>query len=485
MKTKSLINFRKIIPFGIILSLLLLSTSIQFTIAAPTIKNTLIWEHYFTDMSNPYDMVVGMVAFAPEIDKLIVSLGYLNGTAIYCLNAQTGEIQWRLDPFLTYNASKYLILASPITISTKNSFNAVYIGGEGINADNFSSQEIPNWYESYKGVYFGFVMKLDINTGEIMWLNTNCSTATSKIEMGHFKNSNKLDIATITPEGIIVIDEETGTNLWKYDVSKSVASYFSYLFTVESQSLNYSDLIVCFSDTNPRAIKLSGKNGTLLWVYDDSAQPNSYYTTRDAIVGDITNDSVSDLIFCLPEHTQAINGSDGNLLWQTASPVAFSYFVSNIAIGDLYSNGSNVIVGTALEQLFFLDGITGKILKQVIIEEDYISGYVFLEDINTDGNVEILVSSFGSIIAILDASGQKLHYINGEGVLSDIIVADVLGSADKEIIAGTVTKGWIGVLGHGLSSGMDFFFPLVVIGSSLGLLGLLGGILWWQKRHRR
>ncbi|NHJ02135.1 MAG: hypothetical protein EAX86_08325, partial [Candidatus Heimdallarchaeota archaeon] len=61
---------------------------------------------------------------------------------------------------------------------------------------------------------------------------------------------------------------------------------------------------------------------------------------------------------------------------------------------------------------------------------------------------------------------------------------DVLGSADKEIIAGTVTLGWVGVLGHGLSSGIELFFPLLVVSGSLGLLGLLGGYFWWYKRKR-
>ena len=174
----------------------------------------------------------------------------------------------------------------------------------------------------------------------------------------------------------------------------------------------------------------------------------------------------------------AINGATGSLLWNLGSKI------SDIAIGDLYSNGSKIIVGKFVEELTFINGMTGKGIKQTVVEEGYISSYVFIEDLNNDGKLEVLVSSFGSVIAILDASGQKHHYIKGEGVLSEILIADVAGSNDLEVIAGTVTIGWIGVLGHGLSSGIDLFFPLLVVGGSLGILGLLGGYFWWVKRKK-
>jgi len=429
-------------------------------------------------MNNPYDMAVRTISLNQETKRVFVALKYQNGTALYCLNIEAGEIIWRLDPLITYNESKYLIYIDPIVTSVGNTLNALYIGGEGINADNLSSQEIPDWINTFSDVSFGFVCKIEINTGKILWFNANCSKAASKIEIGHFASSNKLELAAITPEGIILIDEETGTKLWDYNLSRQVFSYFSYLFTVESDSQNYSDLLVCFSDTNPRAIKLSGNNGTLLWLYDDSAQPNSYYGTKDAIVGEISADGVVDLILCNGNKVMAIDGANGSLLWDRVSSV------SDIALGDLYSNGSKVIVGKFVEKLFFIDGMTGTSIKKIVIEEGYISGYVFLEDLNTDGKLEIIVSSFGSVIAILDASGRMHHYIKGKGVLTDILIVDVLGSADKEIIAGTVTLGWVGVLGHGLSSGIELFFPLLVGCGSLGLLGLLGGYFWWYKRKK-
>lgn len=478
MKNINRTIFRKLLQITIIIALIILSTGIQSTLAETAIKDTIIWEHHFTDMSNPYGMAVKALEVCKETKKVFASVVYTNGTAVYCLNSETGEIIWRVDASFIYNETNNLIYVKSITIPSEDSLKAVYIGGVGINIDNIPPHKIPSWFSEYPGPVFGYIIKLDINTGEMLWVNTNCSTYTPKIVTGHFTDIDKVDIAALIPEGIIAIDGETGTTLWEYTPSRSIAPTLSYLFTVESEIQDYSDLIICFSQTNPRVIKVSGKNGTLLWAYDDSSLPNSYYGTKDAFVCDITSDGIVDLVSCNSNRVMAINGATGSLLWNLGSKI------SDIAIGDLYSNGSKIIVGKFVEELTFINGMTGKGIKQTVVEEGYISSYVFIEDLNNDGKLEVLVSSFGSVIAILDASGQKHHYIKGEGVLSEILIADVAGSNDLEVIAGTVTIGWIGVLGHGLSSGIDLFFPLLVVGGSLGILGLLGGYFWWVKRKK-
>ena len=156
MKTKSLPNFRNFVPIGFMLSLLLLSTCIQVTGAAPPVKNTIIWEHYFTDMKNPYDMSVKALEVSQETRRVYASVVYINGTAVYCLNSETGELIWRLDASIIYNETNYLIYVKSIV--SDESLNAVYIGGVGINADNLSPQEIPRWFSDYPTVVFGFVI---------------------------------------------------------------------------------------------------------------------------------------------------------------------------------------------------------------------------------------------------------------------------------------------------------------------------------------
>ncbi|MHA1971931.1 MAG: outer membrane protein assembly factor BamB family protein, partial [Candidatus Hodarchaeales archaeon] len=453
----------------VILTLLIFSSSLELTSTATTNKSTIIWEHYFTEMTDKFDMAVREIAFSPETDRIFVSLVYINGTALYCLNSHTGDVVWRLKPLVTFNNSKFLIYVVDLVAGANEQRNFLFISGFYTNANNLSESDIPDWMNNQ--LFCGFSAKINITTGEILWFNPNCSSYAPVIVTGNFQNHEGIEIAVLTLESVLLLDEADGSVLWNYTFSREVSAPFSYMFACDS-GYDYQDLMVCLEESNPRVVRLSGLDGTARWTFNDSW---FLHLTQDAKVEDITGDDIPDVILAMDEATAAINGSTGDLLWYT--PIRTFQF----DIADLYNNGTKTVVGTELENIFFIQAITGKIYQQGVIEPNDYSTGVFIEDLNNDGKKEIVSPSFGSSIAILDASGQILHRISPRAWPSDFLVADVLGSSDLELVAGTVVFGWIGVMGHGLPSALETFFPLVVIGGSFGLLGLLGSYFWRKK----
>ncbi|NHJ02136.1 MAG: hypothetical protein EAX86_08330, partial [Candidatus Heimdallarchaeota archaeon] len=63
---------RQSLQIVILINLIIFSVSIHSTLANTTVKDTIIWEYYFTDMNNPYDMAVRTISLNQETKRVFV-----------------------------------------------------------------------------------------------------------------------------------------------------------------------------------------------------------------------------------------------------------------------------------------------------------------------------------------------------------------------------------------------------------------------------
>jgi len=143
-------------------------------------------------------------------------------------------------------------------------------------------------------------------------------------------------------------------------------------------------------------------------------------------------------------NVSAFKGGDLSLLWRqslgsriTSSPLPFP--TSNSGVDD-------ACIGTHGGDFTFLDSLTGEVRKRIPFGET-IRAVPAIADINSDGQVEVVIASYGPMISAIDANGiaiwrrrlPKHLFVGGtkRGIVSAPLVCDVDGDGVLEIVVGT------------------------------------------------
>ncbi|MFH0815314.1 MAG: PQQ-binding-like beta-propeller repeat protein [Methanobacteriota archaeon] len=252
---------------------------------------------------------------------------------------------------------------------------------------------------------------------------------------------------TLTPRGIYAFDYNTGIEIWHYDVAPFIRigavadinqdGFKELLLEASSPSNGYS--VNGTSDSNTYIIALNS-NGSKLWarlIGNDHSK---------VCVADLENDGNLDIIatqnhwgsYPGQAYVYILNPDDGTNLKMHPGPINQGYGCP--AICDI--NDDDVKEIMILSNDGYLSVFDSNLSLINSIAANY--GYLAANDINGDGNIEIIVTS--------DASNQATIY-NGEltklwnyTTRGKIIISDLTGDGINEIITAEVSR--IAIIGY-------------------------------------
>ena len=184
----------------------------------------------------------------------------------------------------------------------------------------------------------------------------------------------------------------------------------------------------------------------LLWNYSTKAPVVSVY------VDDINNDDFKEIIAASSEYT--IKGDsagwlylldrDGGLKWKYETTGA----VSAMAVGDLKGDGKKQVITGVSFSMSFVDA-DGQSQKLYIPDHLYRVESIIMDDIDMDGNKELIVSA-GSTdkgkIFVYNSNKNLVWTAQTLGETSAAYVADINNDKFKEVIVGSI--GQHGIMGY-------------------------------------
>ena len=316
------------------------------------------------------------------------------------------------------------------------------------------SEPIPGYEEaSHKGTYYLF----NLETKALIQTFFTGSYI-DIIRIGYLQSTDQPKLITVSDrlvnlinmshhEEILVMDIPSQTVIWNHTFTNWNTTYSNQIgniYSVELQDLThdgYDEIIV----TKSLKINVSAKFSSIE-VYDGATFELLWNNINQEIrypsemeFHDITGDDTLDIV-CngAGRGTYAVNGATGETLW------SLSEVGSNCcAIEDIDQDGDIEVITYHLENLSIINSKTGNLEYTTLTPFAHNCLDINVTDINYDGKMEIISSSFYGNIYIFNATGSVLIELPTFGPAFSMLILDINHDNITEIVAGTMTTNGI------------------------------------------
>ena len=245
----------------------------------------------------------------------------------------------------------------------------------------------------------------------------------------------------------MVHTQSAPTDLWKFSTRDMVIS---------SPALGEFDgdgkLDVVVGSIDGTIYALDGGDGNLLWNYTTKDNGVSYESSP--ALGDVDSDGKLEVVVTIDNSgIYCLNSEDGSLLWNYTTPWCLSYlFFSSPALGDVDGDGKlEVIVGVGnchadasiLETIYCLNGEDGSLLWNYTTPWFFYLSSPALGDVDGDGKLEVVVGVDDEEIYCLNGEDGSLlwNYTIGKAAWSSPALGDVDGDGKLEVVVGVDDEG--------------------------------------------
>ncbi|MHA1212252.1 MAG: hypothetical protein ACTSSH_07310 [Candidatus Heimdallarchaeota archaeon] len=219
----------------------------------------------------------------------------------------------------------------------------------------------------------------------------------------------ELDIFLESEERILALNSQ-GELLWN-----TTALDNQFATPTITNINNDTELEILASDFHQGVFCLNTR-GEQIWNY------SRQFIESNIIAADVNNDDSIEIVVGSYQHILCLNAS-GGLLWDYPIEI----FRDTIAVADLDNDLElEILVSSTAEELICLSG-NGSL--------NWVTSYFgapSIADLNYDGQVEILLSSYDGIVCLNNTGGFLWEYFGGCNALS---VANVLDTEELEVIA--------------------------------------------------
>jgi hypothetical protein len=293
------------------------------------------------------------------------------------------------------------------------------------------------------------------------------------------------------------IDALTYEDEWNYGYTREGSTTFiddingdgvSDLFTLSPlASTNGLSSNGCIQAVDPR-------NGNIIWEVSGTSY-SEYLGEGITFIDDINGDTVSDLYLVSTEYAstnglynngyfKAINGSNGNILWEIhgtsdnerlGEATTFIDDIDGDGVGEILSAVSSASTNGFSQNGYIkvLNSLDGTILWQVhgTSDNEYLGeGITFIDDINNDGLAEMLnaspsastngLSSNGCVTAIDPINGTILWKVHGTNDHANLglaitVIDDINGDTVSDILTSASSASTNGLYYNGCVTAID------------------------------
>jgi hypothetical protein len=390
--------------------------------------------------------------------------------------------------------------SQPLTITALDLTDSHFSIDEGVilplSVSTLETKNIGIWFHPTAGTPFSGTLSITSNdTGQNPFLVTLSGTGVNTLYpmgtvlwnfniTGGFDDSPKAirpiqDITGDNVDDVIIASEDynirclNGNSSGEADVLWKTTINAGYVYQQNGMSIiddidndGYKDVVIGTTGGDESITAFSGKNGTQIWRHDTHEYGNGGWVYQVDAVYDYNNDGFPDVLASTgddgngtgPKRVYCLNGKTGISIWET--PTGGAVF-SVIGAEDFNGDGKpDVVAGSTTGdethgRVFGIDGTNGVILWTFIPAGSSTWGLKQLDDINGDGNKDIVSGDFGGNIYFHDATnGSQLEHtiIPGALILRFEDMGDINKDGYRDILVGHSGTNGIILNGHNIST---------------------------------
>ena len=276
------------------------------------------------------------------------------------------------------------------------------------------------------------ITALDGVDGSKLWqFSTGDQCYRKTLQSAELNNDGKCDvIAGCDDSYVYAINGETGSPLWSVDLSGSVRDVNLY------QMNDAGVLDVVAAASNEIAV-IDGSDGSIIWKYTTDVSSAKHVDALDA-----NDDGIMDISWGSLYKVELVNGDTQSLIWSQPISVNSDYC---LASADLNSDDkTDVVVGGGADDtdVLALNALDGSLLWDFTTGGDV--NCVFSNDVDEDGQIEIIAGSDDQHVYVIDIEGNELWSYSTADDLMHLAIGDVTGDTRPNIV--TITFGFDGVV---------------------------------------
>ena len=481
--------FRNLIIISIIAFLLL--TTVQphhkVSVASPEEEDSkyLQWQQALG--GSVRDMIHYKEANNREAILVAISLNDNSSNQLRSYDAENGSLLWE------YQVNDAIVKFNDLYTAKLYSNNTDYLFAYGIQLDPF-----PDYGEvGLTGTYYLF----NLHTKELIQTFYS-GTFILKIRTGYIQSTNQPKLVLFSLRFVnnpilyyiselLVMDISSQAIIFNHTINDWYTTYSNqegYINDIELKDLNndgYDEIVV--------AKDLENDVYTWAWdgfieVYDGITLELLWNNTNREInfieemrFYDITGDDTLDIV-CTDSDSgiYAIDGATGETLW------SLSDVGSNCcAIEDLDQDGNIEVITFNLENLSIIDINTGNMEYSTITPFSHNCLVINIKDINYDGKLEIISSSYG-IVYVFNATGIVLFQLPTNGPTFSTLVIDIGNDNVTEIVTGTmVHNGILSVFQIPNASDNNQSIPVNILMLVIPLIITMIGFRIFNRKYKR
>ncbi|MFQ5820523.1 MAG: FG-GAP-like repeat-containing protein [Candidatus Heimdallarchaeota archaeon] len=259
----------------------------------------------------------------------------------------------------------------------------------------------------------------------------------STIQLGDVGGDQLLDVVAGASSYVVAIDGRTGSMIWNNTDPVGVV-YSLSIGNLDGDEKK--DVIAGGFDRNVTAIR--GATGTLLWKFGGKSEIAPQEVIRSTETADFNGDGIDDIIAGSDDwHIYCINGVDGTLLWRRPEEEVIINLSYAIAIGDLDNDSrTDIVIGDA-SNVFSYRGEDGELMWSNNLPRAGVWSLI-VADINKDHNMEVLAACEDGKLYVFDGrTGQEIWQFTVGGVIRSIALGDFDGDGvQNDILTGSYNQ---------------------------------------------
>ena len=276
------------------------------------------------------------------------------------------------------------------------------------------------------------ITALDGVDGSKLWqFSTGDQCYRKTLQSTDLNDDGKSDvIAGCDDSFVYAINGETGSLLWSVDLDGSVRDINLY-------QMNDAGVLDVVAAASNQIAVIDGSDGNILWEYTTAVSSAKHVDALDA-----NNDGVMDITWGSLYKVELVDGDTQSLIWSESISVNSDYCLASTDVNS--DDNTDVIVGGGADDtdVLALDALDGSLLWEFQTGGDI--NCVFTNDVNEDGDIEIVTGSDDQHVYVIDNEGKELWSYSTADDLMHLAIGDITGDTRPNIV--TITFGFDGVV---------------------------------------